>query len=385
MIAIVGFFSIPNTVIYNYDIVNVTYAMVGFILITLFCYEGDIVRKLSAVFILYPIIVSLNLITMSLKTELYFAIERNEKISNLFDIFIQILTVLIWYFIYTKFHERIESAGKRITLRVWILIDIICVTPLISIVATIINTPYGKDMHAYPTAIACILTNLGIIFLVGYILEKEKLSHENETLRLQFNYYSELEKNQLEVRKLRHDMNNHISVIASFLEKNEISKAKDYFSTLYDMFPVSNHSFCKNSILNAVLNLKYNVAVQNGIDCFFRIEIDEILSINDVDLCSLFSNTLDNAIEAVLKIDNTSLRRISMKARCDKGYFSYSIMNSKQNDIKEWNGRIRSDKTEGKEHGFGLLNVKDIVEKYHGTLDITYTEDDFTVLVIIKI
>ncbi|HEX3023022.1 MAG TPA: ATP-binding protein, partial [Lachnospiraceae bacterium] len=161
--------------------------------------------------------------------------------------------------------------------------------------------------------------------------------------------------------------------------------AKDYFSTLYDMFPVSNHSFCKNSILNAVLNLKYNVAVQNGIDCFFHIEINEILSINDVDLCSLFSNTLDNAIEAVLKTDNTSLRRISMKARCDKGYFSYSIMNSKQNDIKEWNGRIRSDKTEGEEHGFGLLNVQDIVEKYHGTLDITYTHDEFTVLAIIKI
>ncbi|HEX3023080.1 MAG TPA: hypothetical protein VHP81_11890, partial [Lachnospiraceae bacterium] len=94
--------------IYNYDIINVTYAMVGFILINLFCYEGDIVRKLSAVFILYPIIVSLNFITMSLKTELYFAIGRNEKVSNLFDIFIQILTVFLWYFIYTKFHERIE-------------------------------------------------------------------------------------------------------------------------------------------------------------------------------------------------------------------------------------------------------------------------------------
>lgn len=55
----------------------------------------------------------------------------------------------------------------------------------------------------------------------------------------------------------------------------------------------------------------------------------------------------------------------------------------KRNVIVEQNGRLKSDKNEAEHHGLGLSNVKEMVEKYNGTLDISYTEDTFTVTVLI--
>lgn len=142
--------------------------------------------------------------------------------------------------------------------------------------------------------------------------------------------------------------------------------------------------FCKNSIINAVLNAKYNLAQEHSIDCFFHIDLDKLIGIDAISLCCLFSNTLDNAVEASVKIPDPKERRLSVKARVtENGYFTYEITNSKKNTVLEQKGILKSDKEDTAAHGFGLSNVREMVEKYDGTLDISYTEDTFTVTVLI--
>ena len=63
-----------------------------------------------------------------------------------------------------------------------------------------------------------------------------------------------------------------------------------------------NRPFCKNSVVNALLNAKYNQASEQNIDCFFSISIDGFTKLDDITLCSVFANTLDNAIEACSRI-----------------------------------------------------------------------------------
>ncbi len=136
--------------------------------------------------------------------------------------------------------------------------------------------------------------------------------------------------------------------------------------------------------LSAVLNAKYNLALEHDIDCFFHIDLDKLTGIDPISLCCLFSNTLDNAIEACIKIPDPGKRHLSVKARvAENGYFSYEITNAKVNRVSEQNGRFQSDKDEMSAHGLGLSNVREMVEKYSGTLDISYTEDTFTVTVLI--
>lgn len=383
--SMLGVFFIPNVVIYTSDIVNVLYTMIAFILMMLLFYKGSYVKNISVVMIFYPIVVSLNLLTKDFCSELYFYLGETLWL----DYFITILEVGIdafsWFLIYHFSKNKLKNISRYIDIKTWIMIDIICLAPFISIITTIINTPTGKAFQAYPIAIACIITSLSMIFLIEYIVKNVKSKLENQNLKLEYSYYKELEENQLEIRKLHHDMNNHLSVISSFLEYDNLDGAKYYFNGLSDKFRLSNRVFCKNSIVNAVINSKYNLAIDNQIDCFFNIDIKDILPIEDIDLCSMLANTLDNAIESSQKISDISQRKISVKARCDKGYFSYSINNNHNGNVKMRNGKYISDKQNKTLHGFGLENLDDIVKKYNGTLNITCSEFEFCILVIIKI
>lgn len=178
-------------------------------------------------------------------------------------------------------------------------------------------------------------------------------------------------------------MKNHLSVIYSFIQNRDFEGAAKYFRELSGELTVNNRIFCKNSIVNAVLNSKYSAALDKKIDCFFNISIDGLLGIDDVSLCSLFSNTLDNAIEACEKIQDISKRQISLKARYDKGFLSYEISNSKANPVTVKKDRFVTEKKDKSSHGFGVQNVRDVVDKYAGNLDIAYTDDRFTVTVLI--
>ena len=78
-------------------------------------------------------------------------------------------------------------------------------------------------------------------------------------------------------------------------------------------------------------------------------------------------------------------RRLSLKARyLDNGYFSLEISNSKINPISEKQGTFMTDKDNQKMHGLGIASMKEIVERYKGTFDIQYTEEAFTVVILIS-
>ena len=92
------------------------------------------------------------------------------------------------------------------------------------------------------------VTSLGCIWLAAYIGETIRRDMEMENMKVRQAYYEELEKNQLAVRKLRHDMNNHLGVIGSFLEEKEYDKALAYFKELNITAAARNRKFCENSL-----------------------------------------------------------------------------------------------------------------------------------------
>ncbi|MGX4601195.1 sensor histidine kinase [Faecalimicrobium sp. JNUCC 81] len=385
LVSLIGAYFIPNVIIYASDIVNVGYTMIGFILMMVIFYKGSYIKNISVVMIFYPIVVSLNLLVKDIHGKIYFFLDETLFIDYFTTTLEMGIIALTWCLIYNFSKDKLNNISRYIDIKTWIMIDIICIAPFISIIVTIINTPNSNVLQAYPIAIACIATSLSMIFLIEYIVKSVKNKLEIQNFKLEYSYYKELEENQLGIRKLHHDMNNHLSVIYSFLEYDNLDGAKDYFNGLSNKFRLSNRVFCKNSIVNAVINSKYNLAIENKIDCFFNIDINNILPIEDIDLCSIFANTLDNSIEASQKIGDISSRKISLKARCDKGYFSYSITNNYNGDIKLNNEKYISTKSDNKMHGFGLENIGDIVRRYNGTLNITYSDLEFSVLIIIKI
>ncbi|HJD47415.1 MAG TPA: GHKL domain-containing protein, partial [Candidatus Mediterraneibacter norfolkensis] len=298
----------------------------------------------------------------------------------------QVFLILFWYLFHRFMGERLSRTCGMLDQRSWLLLTVICLASLTAVISLIsFQLSSTVESVVYLCMVACIVTNFGTICLATRLADTILADMERRNLQLQKSYYEELDQNQQQIRKIRHDMNNHLSVIEGLLKKGDIQNALEYFEDLAGHVRTGTRRFCKDSIVNAVLNTKYTAAEDAAIDSFFHVDIDKILGIDAVSLCTIFSNTLDNAIEACLKIPETEKRHLSLKARyTDNGYFSYEIVNSKRNEVKKKKDAFLTDKEDARSHGLGIVSVRDVVRRYDGTLDITYTEDEFRIVILIK-
>lgn len=376
---------LSSMIIYPNDLTNVIIDLIWFTALMLTAFYGSVWQRLAAVAVLYPLILSQNFFVMD-----FFGVFGNWLGWSLaLDIFCTVADpvshLLIWYGIYRLFENNLDQTRQLFGDKIWILLDAVCLASLVSITTCILLAP-KETYKMWPAVFACFATNLGCIALAKYFITSIRQNMERKNLILQKSYYEKLEQNQAEIRRFRHDMNNHLSTVRSLFDSGNLKDAGDYLRELETQMTVHTRVFCKNSIVNAVLNAKYNLAQEHGIDSFFHIDLDRLAGMDSVSLCSLFSNTLDNAIEASLRIPDPKERRMSVKARVtENGYFTFEVTNAKKNRILlDEKGRIQSDKGDSTIHGFGLSNVREIVEKYDGTMDISYTEDIFTVTILIE-
>lgn len=137
-------------------------------------------------------------------------------------------------------------------------------------------------------------------------------------------------------------------------------------------------------ILDIVLNEKQVDCNENNINLFCDINFSKCNFIEMIDVCSIFSNILDNAIEACNKIKNDE-KYIKIRGTFVKSYYVIRCENSKVNKIKIKNNRIISSKKDKFIHGIGLKSVKSSLKKYDGELEIEDFEDKFLVQIYIPI
>lgn len=377
---------VVTMIIFPNDWFNITVNFPLFFGILLIGFKGKIIVKVSMVLLFFPIIIGINFLQMDMTGRLIISRISNQDsfLANLSWIMSLVSVLGFWFLFWKLLRRQGERIAGILDKRSWLLLDVICLASLTAVVSSVYFTP-RETYKVWLCMLACVVTNIGSIRMVFYLADSIRSEMEKKNLKLQKNYYEELETNQREIRKFRHDMNNHFGVAAQLLEEGRDKDAREYFRQLSGQMSSKGRVFCKNSIVNAVLNAGYNKAVSNNIDCFFHIEIDELLFMDDIDICTLFSNTLDNAIEACMQIKDARKRNISVKARCTaNGYFSYEIKNFKENNVLEKKGRYRSGKKEEKCHGFGIENVRDVVKRYQGTMEITYTEKEFCVVILIS-
>lgn len=368
------------------DPVNITLTMPVFLIGLILAYAESWVVWISTALIFYPIMFAYNYMWYDFTGRIYFRFfagygdNANEICSTL----AYSCVPLFWYFVWKRYGKRLERITRFLDKKSWLLLDVICLASLASVFVSIYFTP-AESYKVYPCMIASIVTGIGCLLLATYLAERIQTEQERRKLQLQHDYYGELERNQTQIRKLRHDMNNHLAAVGGLLEQEKTEEALEYLHGLYEHVQTGSRLFCADSIVNALLNLKYNAAIEAEIDTFFHIGIDGMTEIDDISLCTLFANSLDNAIEACRKITDQEKRRLSLKARySESGYFSLEISNSKINPVSEKQGAFMTDKDNQKMHGLGIASMKEIVERYKGTIDIQYTEEEFTVVVLIS-
>lgn len=223
-----------------------------------------------------------------------------------------------------------------------------------------------------------------IKFLKWKILSHEQerqiteLEHLNE---MQYIFFHEKNKNDDELKRLRHDLKNHLILIK---DKNVINN-KDYYEELFEIVEREPLVLTGCKVFDILVNEKKKVAEDYGIS--FRVQIvKDISGLNNMkerDLCSIFGNVLDNAIESAAEIVDGY---VDIKVDIVNFFFYMIISNSFHlKNVNEVDGKFQSSKRDRDIHGIGLENVKIALKKCEGYLKIKHGKSVFTVEIMIPL
>lgn len=158
------------------------------------------------------------------------------------------------------------------------------------------------------------------------------------------------------------------------VENQEYDAAEQYLNSVTQeqtdrLFLVNSH----HAILDALFNTKATEAIQKGIEIDFELNDLSTLPFDVSDMVVLFSNLLDNAIEACEKINSNRVIRVSAVL---KQSFLFSIRNTTL-PVEIKNDTIKTTKPNAHLHGFGLSNIKLILNKYHADFVMDYEDGWF--------
>lgn len=228
-----------------------------------------------------------------------------------------------------------------------------------------------------------------IIFLVinsvtRKISENISTTLENQ-VKIQVRHYEQINKINADLRGFKHDYKNHMLCLKSMIESGSTGEASDYIENLGDFTVTLDKTFdTGNYIADALLDEKNTLCTQKNIafECRGVIPFERI---NPVDLCVLLANLLDNAIEACEKISESEKRKINTVLDFKNNHLYIKISNSIHEAIVIHNNSVLTTKDDKSAHGFGLLNIHKVVEKYDGNLKIHCKDELFIVEIIMPL
>ncbi|MDD3049303.1 MAG: ATP-binding protein [Bacilli bacterium] len=144
------------------------------------------------------------------------------------------------------------------------------------------------------------------------------------------------------------------------------------------------YDYCNNKIVDSILCNKVMYAKGNHIKMNVHVILPEQINMDDIDLVSLFTNLIDNAIEATLKIEETK-RLIEIESQIHNHYLIIKIKNSKSSELTINSKNNKSTKKDFKNHGLGLQIIQSICTRHHGHLDINDYNDTVEIIVTLQL
>jgi len=195
-------------------------------------------------------------------------------------------------------------------------------------------------------------------------------------------HYQEVENMYRQMRGWRHDYRNHIQTMKVYAESNDMEAIKKYLDRLdTDLNTVDLAVKSGNAMADAILNSKISLAKSRCIAVYVDAHIPVRLTMSALDLCCILGNLFDNAIEASMKLpEDKRLIRVYMDMKGTQLYISFTNFTADQKQPKV-GGSFRS--TKGKDHGFGLIRIDNIVERLGGYLNRNSEDGAFTTEILL--
>lgn len=236
-------------------------------------------------------------------------------------------------------------------------------------------------------SILLFLSSLSTILIIRKIRSDSVLLAQKDmvqnNLKMQYKYYMSIKENQDKIKQLHHDMKNHIICMRK-LNQNGYSNERYIESLERKIKSYENKFDTGNILLDIILIEKKKICDKKNIKFSSSINFTKCDFIDLEDICSIFSNILDNSIEACSKI-NENNKFIFLEGKVVEKFFVIKVENSKVNKINIKNNKFTTDKNNKFSHGLGISSIKNSVKKYNGETVIYYTDDRFIIKILIPL
>lgn len=382
-----------NETLYNTPLKTII-IMSLFLFIYIYCFEEKLSQKIIGCIGFYII---LGLTEVSAFATFYLlGVEINStnlihNIATLTFIFVTWLLFLIFKNIFNKHIKNKQFSSEM--WRFYIILASQFISSLIITYSIYINEKQLVDIVFTNPTMAILLSVYFIVSIFGdYFLYKILvINSENYDLKqelelskikdnLEIEYYKKLKDNIEATDKLNHDMKNMLTIIKSLATSdNEVSKeqALNMINNLSKEIEDNRIiRYCENDLINIVLVNKSKTMIENNIEFSTNINLPNTININDIDLCRIYSNIVDNAIDSCLNAKEKDNSFIVLNTNVVNNTLAIECTNYCDNKSKTDNKKLKSWKPNHKGLGIEILNS--IAHEYNGVLYTDYNEDNET-------
>jgi sensor histidine kinase regulating citrate/malate metabolism len=234
----------------------------------------------------------------------------------------------------------------------------------------------NQSIFSFLFASVCMSIIISIIYLLILFDSKEKYKvyaeYCNKLLLMQQQHYQSLILYDERLKRFRHDYKNHIRCLRMLADKREIGQIKEYLIKIDNTVESCE---CKynvgNDLVNCILSEIDKKYEKEEICLIVRGYFPESINIDNVDLCIIISNLIVNAFEATQKVFSKKQRTIYFNIKSKQSLLYIEIVNPILEQIYIKEGMIETTKANKEEHGFGIQNVKECINRYNGNLVYT--------------
>lgn len=266
------------------------------------------------------------------------------------------------------------------------------VLPVVSLfVGVVLIGAFGKNlsntMGLIGTISMIMLTSANL--LVFYLFERYSaqlqkqniVELENEKMEREKEYLKELVDRQNTSNRVMHDLKNKLFVIKTQFENNS-DDALETINNICDIV-MSKESimYTKNESIDALINSKKSKMDDCGISFKCNSYVVSFQEVDDIDICAIIGNLLDNATEACMKLDGE--KNIVMNIRQANNCMMIEVANTVDKAVEIIDGKIQTTKKDKNIHGIGTKNIADIAKRYNGTLEFESTDEIFKAAVVL--
>ena len=198
----------------------------------------------------------------------------------------------------------------------------------------------------------------------------------------QQSYFTALRQEMEESKKMRHDLKHHFTMIDGFIQNSQFDKLSSYVSEYKTAFNKNRTAeYCPINVINVLSHHYDMLAEQHGIHFDIRCDMgagsddQKFVNMTDADLCCLYSNLMENALEACLRVKTGECNIYVAVARTGPGSLTIRVRNNTDGNLQTGNDIFISSKSEAR-MGYGLLSIRSIAGKYGGTASFSWDKDE---------